>query len=304
MEDLARELGVEVKQVITDVQALAARCYYHPAGSGDDLQVVIEAERLSIWSKGEFTRPVRLTPTEALCVALSLRGGLEPGDSAARSGSPARSAPETQQNLRESLERQLALVGRGDLEGVVVAPDLAPDPIGIRAVVAEALRHCTPCRFSYLKSGAESPEVRQLEPWALVHAEGLWYAIGRDPEVDDVRVFRIDRMLGIELREGNYELPEQIDPTEYIDGAKLFFTQGSMPLPHALVRYSPSIARWIRERWEGEDDEDGAYRVRHPLGEPGWIIGHVLQYGAEAELLEPVELRGLVREIARRIAES
>ncbi len=39
----------------------------------------------------------------------------------------------------------------------------------------------------------------------------------------------------------------------------------------------------------------------HRAADPGWIVRHVLQYGAEAELLEPPAYRLMVRETAERL---
>ncbi len=62
------------------------------------------------------------------------------------------------------------------------------------------------------------------------------------------------------------------------------------------VRYSPRIARWIRERafWTeaaAEDGEDGSLIVRHRVADPRWAVSHALQYGADAEILEPDDVR-------------
>jgi predicted DNA-binding transcriptional regulator YafY len=68
------------------------------------------------------------------------------------------------------------------------------------------------------------------------------------------------------------------------------------------VRYSPWLAPWIRERGPCEELPDGAVRVRFPSADPGWAVRHVLQYGAEAEIVEPHELREVVRETLESIA--
>jgi predicted DNA-binding transcriptional regulator YafY len=64
------------------------------------------------------------------------------------------------------------------------------------------------------------------------------------------------------------------------------------------VRYSPKIARWIAEREGVELDADGSLTVEHPLADQEWGVRHVLQYGPDAELLEPQEMREAV---ARRL---
>jgi predicted DNA-binding transcriptional regulator YafY len=287
LDDLVDRLGVEHAQILDDVTLLTERSLLLPAGAGDDLQVLLEAGRLQIWTKGEFRRPVRLTPLEALCVALGLRG-LGPD--------------EAREALLTRLESRLALAGVETLRRRVEAADLAPDPSGIRGAVSEALRSRTPCRFGYLKPGGAAPEVRRLEPWALVHAEGRWYAVGRDPEADGPRAFRLDRMLAVELRGDPYRIPDDVDPRSFLEGARLFFHADEERTGWAVVRYSPAVTRWIRERWSGEAEDDGGYRVRHPLADPGWIVRHVLQYGPDAELVDPPELRAVICDTARRMA--
>jgi predicted DNA-binding transcriptional regulator YafY len=42
--------------------------------------------------------------------------------------------------------------------------------------------------------------------------------------------------------------------------------------------------------------------VEHPLADPEWGMRHVLQYGDEAEVLEPASLRARLRERLAAIA--
>ena len=64
------------------------------------------------------------------------------------------------------------------------------------------------------------------------------------------------------------------------------------------VRYSPRIARWIAEREALALDADGSLTMEHPLADVQWGVRHVLQYGPDAEVLEPAELRD---EVVRRL---
>ena len=68
------------------------------------------------------------------------------------------------------------------------------------------------------------------------------------------------------------------------------------------IRYLPRVATWIREQWRGESDPDGSYRVRHRVGNPDWVVRHVLQYGADAEVIGPPEMRRVVADAAKRMA--
>jgi predicted DNA-binding transcriptional regulator YafY len=65
------------------------------------------------------------------------------------------------------------------------------------------------------------------------------------------------------------------------------------------VRYSPRVARWIAEREGVAVEADGSLTLDHPLADVQWGVRHVLQYGPDAEVLEPPEVR---EEIVARLA--
>ena len=64
----------------------------------------------------------------------------------------------------------------------------------------------------------------------------------------------------------------------------------------AKVAFSPRIARWLEERYpDGQERQDGRYVVTFKVADPAWFAREVLQYGAEAEVLEPESLRQAVK---------
>ena len=70
------------------------------------------------------------------------------------------------------------------------------------------------------------------------------------------------------------------------------------------VRYSPRIARWIAEREEGDLADDGSFVVKHPLADTDWAVRHVLQYGPEAEVVEPAAVREAMKKRLARAASA
>src|SRR5690606_25585 len=92
--------------------------------------------------------------------------------------------------------------------------------------------------------------------------------------------------------------PEGFDAARYAPEGRAFVAAET---EDAVVRYSPRIARWIRERYpEAEVEADGAVVVRHGVADARWLVRHVLQYGADAEVIAPVALRAVVRETVQR----
>lgn len=146
----------------------------------------------------------------------------------------------------------------------------------------------------YLKPGDEAPAPRRLEPAAVVHAEGRWYLVGRDPDDSggSARAFRFDRVLEIRETGERFALETALETERAIEGSRLFIAPDD--LEEVGVVYAPSIARWIRERYDGEELADGSYRVIHRVADREWLVRHVLQYAGEARAEE--EAAGWVRQ--------
>src|SRR5690606_28307878 len=149
------------------------------------LNISNDGERVKVWTTGEFRRPIRLGPLEALALGLGVR--------TLAAGSPDR---------REEL---LAFARR--LEGAVSAcpPEellerFAVDDGGhrdgsVRSILRRAATARRRCRIRYLSSGAAEPEERVVCPYVLADANGAWYAIAHCTKRDGIRLFRVDRIV-------------------------------------------------------------------------------------------------------------
>lgn len=295
--ELSAALGVEPRRLLRDLEELAARSYYLPPGRGDQIQLQVTREELAVWTSGEFQRPVRLGPREALALDLSLRV-------------VARTAPEVDRPVFEALGERLVKALRTPVTADAVDPAVAlgtaeagPDPF--RGPVESALRECRELRIRYCPPGRR-PSSRRIGPVLLAHAEGRWYLLARDLDGGGPRAFRLDRVLSAEETGAPFAAtPEDRDAAEaFIQDGRIH--DGGIRSPSApfqsVVEYSSRIARWIRERgWDGlEDREDGTVRVYHQVADPEWVLRHVLSYGPEAELVEP----GWMRERVVQAAEA
>ena len=64
------------------------------------------------------------------------------------------------------------------------------------------------------------------------------------------------------------------------------------------VRFTPAVARWLAERYpEGRALPGGGLEVEFDVLDPHWLVRHVLQYGADAEVIEPAAVRELMRRV-------
>jgi proteasome accessory factor C len=171
---------------------------------------------------------------------------------------------------------------------------------GMRAVsnehlasVRTALRAHKKLRLEYRRANASDAKSRIVRPYALVASTGMLYLIAHCETSDGLRIFRLDRVEGAAVLDESFTVPESFSIDEVLrDGRAL---QGEGP-GILRIRYSPRIARWIAEREGVALDTDGSVTVEHPLADVEWAVRHVLQYGPEAEVLSPDEVRTAVRQ--------
>ncbi len=295
LADLSAALGTTPERISQDLEEVTARAYYHPGGWPDDVSIMLTRGRVWVHHAVGFERPMRLSPRETLCLALALRG------------TAAASLLHDVPRRRALLERAEKHLGAGSWSMDDDAPlrdqDHVPDPTGIRETLLAAARDRHPCAIVYAKSGADDMDARVIHPYALVHAGGEWYAVGWCAVKEGMRVFRLDRILEAAETDGTFQVPASFDPREYIHATHVYLAADDVEV---RVRYSPKIARWVRERaaagmvgWE--EEPDGSVVIRHRVADPHWVVSHALTYGAEAEILEPEELREMVLEVVREM---
>ena len=291
LAELAETLGVEPSQITRDLEEVTARAYYHPGGSVDAFDIMLEGERVKVFSRGEFKRPVRLSPLEALALGLGFRVL-----AAGAAGSEERR--EELLAFARRLERDVASTPLEELLERFAVDDGTPGDGSVRAVLRSAAAERRRCRIAYLASGTTQPDERIICPYLLAYANGAWYVIAYCTKREAVRLFRLDRVVMAETVDGTFEVPPDFDPAQYITGGRLYRAGEEI---EAVVRYSPRIARWIRERGPVEELEDGSVAVRLRVADVHWLVRHVLQHGADAEVVEPAELRREVARAAERV---
>lgn len=291
LDEAAERLGVERQTILDDLADVTAREYYHPAGGAEELRVEIDGDRIRVFSHGKFQRPVRLSPRESLAAHVALRryaaslGGEERHrvlDIAERIGSRLSTASERELSDRFSVEE-------------------SGESTGIRLALRRAARDRRRCRITYVRSGGDGPSERTLDPYAVVVSHGTWFAVGYCGLREDVRVFRVDRVLDLEPLDDRFEIPENFDASEYLEDGRVFRADAT---EQVVVRYTGWAAAWIRERGPAESDPEGGVRVTYEVADPGWIVRHVLQQGGQAEVLEPEDVRHEVARAAQRLSRA
>ncbi len=289
LEVLAARVGCDQATLLRDLTTLLARDFEPPAFV-EGVQLFIDGTRVSMVTS-TFRRPMRLSATEMAAIDLGL----------AMLG--AERAPDERPAIARTRE-QLRML-RVALPGDVVEADIRSaalasyETLPLLPYLRDAANRQQPVRIDYQRADGSPPTERVVHPYALLNAEGLWYLAGHCESSTDVRIFRVDRIQSADLLDGQFERPATWRVDEVVTGRRVLRTDAPRQL---RVRYGPRVARWIIEREGATPAADGSVEVTYPLADVMWAVRHVLQYGPDAEVLEPDDVRAAVRERLQRMA--
>jgi proteasome accessory factor C len=236
-----------------------------------------------------FARPARLLPVEAkaLVAAIDLIGEHLPEGS-----------------LQSSREKIVAALGADPMDQGLHVADAAGDDSRVARVVSEAIQGQRLLALDYYKPNEDEFSARVVEPYALVNGREGWYVACFDPERDDVRHFRLDRIRHAEVTTETFERRPEVDPAAEVDGGWL--RTGEVEASRfARVWVAPERARWAREeRRVAEELADGSVIVELSFKGTDFLVRDVLAEAGDAAVLEPAEARNAVLMAVARLRAS
>jgi predicted DNA-binding transcriptional regulator YafY len=195
-----------------------------------------------------------------------------------------------------------AIVGRpGDARSDPVAPD-------VLMAVSTAARAHEVMRFDYA-SGRTSDEPRaprRVEPHHLVTSHGRWYLVAWDLDLDEWRLFRVDRMTP-RVPTGPRFTPREVpggDVAEYVSARFKGSEQvNRWPCTGKVILHRPA-GDVLPFAGDGIVEELGPERCSLELGAWSWIdlAASLNRFDTDIEVLDPPQLRDAFARLATRNA--
>lgn len=251
---------------------------------GDLIEVSYEGDRITVGNADTIARPLRLTPEEALALVVAARA------LAAEPGLVERDA------LDRALAKLEAACGSAMEQSsgrVEVSLDEAGEMLARVERATEARRRL---HIRYHNPSRDEVSERDVDPMRVVNVDGRWYLEAWCRRVEDVRLFRLDRVLdAVEL-----DLPAEVPARA-----------ASRPLNAGL--YSPAEddpevtlelareSRWVADYYPWETYEElagGGVRLRLRVHDDGWLRRLLLRLGPSARVVDPPSLGEAVRSTA------
>jgi len=141
---------------------------------------------------------------------------------------------------------------------------------------------------------------REVSPQRLVHYRDNWYLDAWCHLRDDVRNFSIDAIHRLEVLETNAKTVSIMALDQALGNSYGIFNGAAQGW--AKLRFTPERARWVAgETWhpmqESAFEEDGSYVLSFPYADDRELIGDIMRYGADVQVLAPPALRSKVQKV-------
>ena len=231
-----------------------------------------------------FARPARLLPLEAkaLVAAIDLIGEHLP-----------------EGWLASARQKIVDALGQDPAQEGLHITTAKGDDSEIARVVSGAIADRRLLDIEHYKEELDEFTVRRVEPYKLMNGREGWYVHVWDPEKDDTRSFRLDRIRSATVLDESFEPRPGIEPD--IHGWPRTGEVADSRI--ARVWMMPERARWAREdKRVVEELEDGAVVVELPFAGHEYLAREILKEAGDAVVLEPDDARQAVLEAAEALA--
>lgn len=287
-ESLAAQFGVTRRQIFLDRKRLI-----------EDLGAPLIFDRKKgHWRYGDLTwvLPTSIfTEGELLAFFLSVEIARSQGNAA---------FGEILQSAVGKISRSLGDVVTVDVKALEAATNVEPPPAApIRSEIyweitnAKALR--AKVKMRYFTASRGTWKERIVHPYHLLLSRGECFLLAYDEDRKEVRSFNLARIEKLQRLEARFITDPNFDLKTF--RRKMLWAEAGPIVYEIVVRFDAYQARYIRERnWHNEeisqDQPDGSLILHFPSSGLQEVARWVLGYGQHAQVLEPAELRDIMRE--------
>ena len=282
LADTAEAFGLSEQQLVDDLNMLWCVELRSP-DPYCPIDLSYEGGEIVVGQAESMERPLRLAADEASALLVALRMLADvPGLSD-----------------RSALSRTIA-----KLEAAAGTAAAAADHVAVqveerggealRAGLSDALARRRRLHLSYYVPGRDEATERDVDPMRLLVVDGRTYLEGWCRSAGDVRLFRLDRILGLTVLDVAAAVPDEAEQRD-LDSGSLF--QPSEADVRVALELAPA-GRWVAEYYPCEEVTDlGEGRLRVSLRTPDtqWVRRLALRLGPDGRVTGPPELADRVR---------
>ena len=162
-------------------------------------------------------------------------------------------------------------------------------------------------KMSYSKGREGERVARNFDPYGIIHWKGQWYRAGFCHLRQEIRNFRVDRIIGLELTEHVFERPADFSAKDVLLGSLLPDSGDHEPLIHVVIQGHEHVLNELSQHWlfghtlvKRRDGE--AHFQLDTSSLMSYVPYFLLPYGKALTILEPASLVLKLSEITTSMA--
>jgi proteasome accessory factor C len=283
VEEVCERFELSARDLMSDL-GLVSMVGVPPYSPGDLFDIVVEDERVWVHMSPSFDRALRLTPEEAL-------GLVAAGESLLAVPGADPEGP-----LARAIAKVAATLGI-DADSTIDV-DLGYASASVLRALEQAGASHQRVRIDYYAHGRDERATRDVDPYRVYADHGQWYLVGYDHLRDEERLFRIDRVVEVQL------LEETFDPPKERRTLGLFEARADDP--RVTLELEPD-AGWVVEVYPVESvksEKNGRLRVTLAISAKPWLERLLLRLGPRARVIAVTgsdDLQDCAHEAATRV---
>lgn len=160
-------------------------------------------------------------------------------------------------------------------------------------ILKTAVIQCREIEIVYVNTNSVRSK-RIIQPLKLSYKSKEWYLKAFCIEKQDFRIFKLNRILELELLENTFvprRYPESKDHLQ-------------QTCPRIVLLFSKEVEYRVYDEFDAaqiEYQKNGDLIVRTEMPADTWLIGYLLSFGVQVEVIEPAYLKGVLAAQAQEI---
>ena len=284
LADTAAAFGLSERELVDDLNMLWCVELRDP-DPYCPIDLSYEGGEIMVTQAESIGRPLRLAVDEASALLVALRMLAEvPG-------------LEDRSALSRVIAKLEAAAGEAAAASAQVAVQVeAPNGGRVIGEVRDAVARGRRVHLRYYVPGRDEATERDVDPMRLLVVEGRAYLEGWCRRAEGVRLFRLDRILGIDVLDVAAAVPAEAQPVDVDRG---LFRPSEEDVE--VVLEVSAAGRWVAEYYPCESVAEiggGWLRVRLRTPDTRWVRRLALRLGEDGAIVAPAELRSRARDDA------
>jgi len=171
-------------------------------------------------------------------------------------------------------------------------------------LISRAIDRRRTAQMRYFSASRNNTGRREVDPYFLRFVGGGLYLIGYCHLRKEVRMFAVERIRSLVLTDRPYQMPLDFKVDEYVRDALGIMRSGRRI--EAELLFSKKAAAWVKDKiWHGSQQtmplKDGRLKMILKVADNEELVGWILSFGGEVQVVGPAALRAKVRDEAKRI---